>query len=224
MILQDGTYDAVVKAGSPYTRNNGKLSFAAKCSVDEVDIVARIAIELNDGTISTRALDNLRAVFPEWDGTVEGLFRDEWFADKPCQIVVVNEPSPDNPSKTYSNVKWLNPPGGKGGASLPQKANAKELAARLGAKFRALGGGQPMQSASVMSPAAKPPSAPKAQAKSATSNMEACWAKLTQNHPMEANTLWDKILAKHAPGKEYADISPDVWSAIYADCADAIPF
>ena len=233
VILEAGKYSAVTKGASPYYRpKSGKLSLAVACMVDAVEIIARVNVELNDGTISSANIATLRRVFPDWDGTIEGLLIAANFADKPCEIeveVTTNETS----GEQWSNVKWLNPVGG-GGGGMPEPADPKDLLAKYGSKFRALAGGKPIPAAAPKAaapvPAAKPP-APKPKAKApsaaaATPTMESCWAEVCKNHPdpADASKYWEGVLENNAPGKEYTDITAEQWQKIAKDCEDNLPF
>jgi hypothetical protein len=157
-------------------------------------------------------------------------------------LVIENETMEDG--KTYSRVKWINSPGGNGGA-MPASADRNSILTRYGAKFRALSGGTPVKP--IARPAVPPvgaapkvpttpplpgmPALPKAEPKSASapvSTMEKCWQFLCEkNQGMERTALerlWFATIADLFPKKEQADFSPQDWGKVEAKLGDEIPY
>ena len=218
MLLENGTYNAVVKNASPYIRGNGRLSMAFNFDVGGKEIIGRSHIELNDGSISEKSLKTLRECFPDWDRSVASLFASERFVDTPLSIVIENEADPENPEKFYSNVKWINPVGKAVGAGMPAAASQSEIVAKYGARFRALSGGTPVQS----------PPREKTPTTQEPLGMNECWAALQQKMGDKPRKViekkWDAIIEKHAGGKDYDAITADEWSQIMAACSDNLSF
>ena len=234
-LMENGKYKAVTKGLAPYYRPSGNLSVAVAVETEQgVSILARINIELNDGTISDSALKNLCKVFPAWDGSVEGLFVSDYFVDAACEIDVLNETGQNG--KTYSNVKWLNPPGGMGGVDLPKSLTKQEMLQKYASKFRAMAGAQkpkpvtkPVPAPVVedetgikeapapkKAPVKKTAADPKKAAKAPT--MEECWNMLQKRCPDNAEELWDKFIQEAGSDKDYSDITDTEWVAIMALC------
>lgn len=247
--IDDGKYEAVVKAVSPYFRKNehgSRLSVALKLYIPSLDkeIMSRQALELNDGSISTRTLENLRKVFPLWDGQVESLLVASNFEDAPCEVVIEQV---ERDGKSFSNVKWVNPLGG-GGQDVPETASKQELLSKYGSKFRALAGGKKSTPAAkpapkqevkeevveedpvedeaeevfkptpVKAPAKKAPAKKEKVEGRAAPTMEDCWNMLNKRKPKEAEELWATFIAEVGGDKDYSDITGEEWSRIMSLC------
>ena len=242
-LMTAGQYVATTKGLSPYYRKGGQLSVAVKVVTDaDIEILARVNIELNDGTISDASMKSLRKTFPSWDGTVEGLFVESNFIDIPCSITVEDQVNQES-GKVYSVVKWLNPPGGGMTVDMPELATKQELMAKYGARFRALSGGVKPKTAPKSEPKqdefppedetpteeekkSEPPKAKTPAKKSApvskkavkAPTMEECWDALLKRNPDQAETLWEKFITEAGGDKDYDKITGPEWIAIMALC------
>jgi len=106
----------IIYAGYADTNSMDPLMDA---SANGVEIKSYEWLELNDGTIPTKTLARLRKVFPSWDGQIETLEAGHGFEGTECEIVVINEPGKDDPTKAFSKVTYMNP---IGGSEMPQAA------------------------------------------------------------------------------------------------------
>lgn len=224
MLFEDGTYPAIARTGSPYLRKNGKLSFAVKCEAGGKEIVARLNIELNDGTLSEKTLERMGECFPDWDKTVAGLYDEAAFTDVDVSITTQNEEDANDPSKIWTRVQWLNPAGGGGGASMPEVASKEDLVAKYGSRFRAMGGGT---SASAPPTQSAPPAAKEDDGKATT--MQDCWEALEKRMGKvprkKLDAEWTRIIDLVAEGQDYENIGPEDWKRIMGQCADDnLPF
>jgi hypothetical protein len=190
-----------------------RLTAAFRLQFDGKEIIGKEYLELNDGTISDKTIKRLRDCFPAWDGAIESLEAGECCRDVTVDIVIENEADKTDPSKTWSNVKFMNPPGGKG-ATLPAALDRKSLTAKYGAKFRALSGGTPPAAKPKAPPAPPPP----AKAKGLTSTMEECWESLCKKFPEElreqVQERWFKLIEQSVPGKDQGDFTGDDWGKV----------
>ena len=247
MLLENGTYRAVVKDISIYLRGeNERLTAAFKLECQGKELVHREWLELNDGTISDKTIKRLRACFPNWDGNIETLEQGFCVQDVEVDITVENEQDKQDPSKWWTRSKFMDPPGGSsGGAPLPDKESRATLVSKYGARFRALAGGPPpraaagpqttdrrpqTEKATAVPPKAPPPvkKAPPAAAQGVVSSLEACWEALCKKHPDElrekVSERWFEILERVAPGKDQADFGPEDWGKVLADVDSDLPF
>jgi hypothetical protein len=117
----------------------------------------------------------------------------------------------------YSSVKYINVPGGS--AAQLTKPDAKALAAKYGAKTRALFGGAPSAPKPPAAPKAppKPPAAPAAP--QATSTMEACWQRFCELNSsrteLQLYADWPKELATSGVADQNA-ATPADWGRVLA--------
>jgi len=220
MLLQDGTYNAVVRDVSLYCRgDNDRLTAAFKLDVEDKELVHREWVELNDGTISDRAIQRMQECFPTWDGSIEALAEGTCCFDVAVDVVIENEQDQDDPEKWWTRVKWMNAPGGgKTAATLPDKADRSTLVSKYSARFRALAGGAPAKKAEA--PPTKPsPSAPKPAA-TESSTLEECWEKLCTKHPDElheqVSERWFALMEQTIPDKDQSEFTGEDWAKIAA--------
>ena len=118
------------------------------------------------------------------------------------------------------------------------RGDAKAIAAKYGAKVRALMGGAPSvgrpATGAVKPPAPtvpKPPTAPNpptaALISHPASSMEACWQALCEQNKgkpqaqMEAD--WFALVERVHPGKQQSDLAPVEWGAVMAAIRDDDP-
>lgn len=242
MLLENGTYAATVRDVHLYERGEQKrLTAAFKLEAEGKEIVHREWLELNDGTISEKTLARLREVFTAWDGSIEALDDGACCRDVEVEIVVENEQDQQDSSKTWTRVRWMNPPGGgAGNGGMPDRVDRGSLVSRYGSKFRALAGGtRPvatnadakkaavdlgLKPASSLPPPAKKPAADTP----AESSLEECWelaCKRRAGKPRaEVEAAWFKVLDAVCPGKDAADLTPAEWGRIKGYIADDLPF
>lgn len=218
MLFENGTYPAIARCGSPYLRSNGKLSFAVKCEIGDKNIVARLHIELNDGTLSEKTLERIGECFPDWDKTVEGLYNEAAFSDVDVSVTTLNEEDQNDPNKVWTRVQWLNPAGGGGGATMPEVASKDDLVAKYGSKFRALTGGK-----SAATPPKRKTTPPKTDDGKAPTTEE-CWNALEERMGKATRAKkeeeWNRILDVVADGADYENISPEDWKRVMEQCKD----
>ena len=146
MLLENGTYRAVVKDISVYLRGeNERLTGAFRLDCEGKELVHREWLELNDGTISDKTIKRLRECFPKWDGSIETLEQGFCVQDVEVEVTVENEQDKQDPEKWWTRTKFMDPPGGSSGgaAALPDKESRATLVGKYGARFRALAGGTP---------------------------------------------------------------------------------
>ncbi len=240
MLLENGTYDAVVRDNSLYLRGeNERLTAAFRLECEGKELVHREWMELNDGTISDKTIKRLRACFPDWDGSIETLEQGFCCKDVQVEITVENEQDREDPEKWWTRVQYMDPPGGGGGsANLPEKENRATLVSKYGARFRALAGGvQHAAPATTAAPATPPPpSAPPPSPRPAPSTssgqapketpvdpstLEECWEALCEKHPDEmreqVSERWFELLGRIGDGKDQADFGPGDWGRVLAD-------
>jgi len=147
MLLENGTYRAVVKDISIYLRGeNERLTAAFRLECEGKELVHREWLELNDGTISGKAIKRLRTCFPKWDGNIETLEQGFCVQDVEVDVTVENEQDKQDTTKWWTRTKYMDPPGGSSaGAPMPGKESRATLVSKYGARFRALAGGTPSQ-------------------------------------------------------------------------------
>lgn len=214
MLLENGTYSGTVKDVSVYLRgDNNRLSAAFRIEIEGKDLKYNAWLELNDGTISTKTVENVRKCFPKWDGTIETLDDQALVEGVQVSCVVENEQDKQDASKWWTRITWMNPPGGAG-APLPERASKATLAAKYGSKFRALAGGVPSKPPVSTTPPPTPPPAVKPAGPEST--LEACWDELCKEPGATraiSEAKWFALLA----GKEQSTMTGADWGAIMAE-------
>ena len=146
----------------------------------------------------------------------------------------------------FSSIKHINP---TGGGQRQEKADAKGLAAKYGAKTRALFGGVPSAPAArALSPRPSPlkgereerggktppppPTPPfdSAQGKPAAvapSTMEECWEQFCQVNAskteLELYDLWPKFV-KEVTGKTQMEVTPQGWGNVRDSIGGMLPY
>lgn len=185
LIPAAGTYPARVNGQAVvYETEKGAVCVALPISLVGSDPAwsgkHTMTIVKQDGTIQSRSVETLKAVFPEWDGIDPFWLEDNDLTNYDLEVVGEHE-NYTRPGETEERVtfkiQWLNTPGGGGGAKMPQRMEAKDrkaLLTKFGSKFKALSGGTakpttaaPKATAPTTTPAAQP--AKVAPAKSAAS-------------------------------------------------------
>jgi hypothetical protein len=237
--IDPGVYDAVVTSATIYEAPSG----AVMCRMAlDIGLTGGVCLIQKDGNLSERGFKDVQAIFgwPEWDWAKWDA-DPETFAGAAVQAVVETVAGDHG---DFSSVKYINPPGG-GGAGMV-KADAKGLAAKYGAKTRALLGGAPARPGPTPTAATTPPvapvppvtmppakSAPKkrpapppAAAVAPTATMEDCWAAFCAANDGKAETeLYDfwHASVKEITGKDQNTCTPEDWGKMMARM-DNLPF
>jgi len=222
-LMAEGTYDAVTKSAVLFESKQGALMCVFDIVVDGRILKAWITLVQKDGTVSERGLKNVQDVmgWTAWDWAAFEAPADT-FGGRACSVVI--ETAPDNNGHDESKIKWLNAPGGG-----MQRADAKTMAAKYSAKFRAvLGGTTPAARPAAAKPMTQPtlphrqdaPRPAVAVPSVANSTMEDCWAKLCEAMAGKPEAViqaaWFRLLDKIGPGKNVADLSPTDWGQAMA--------
>jgi len=230
MLLEDGKYTATVQDVYLYERGEQKrLTGAFKIEIEHdgktVDLVHREWLELNDGTISEKAIESLRECFPEWDGTIEALGEGFCCRDVQVQVVVENEQDRKDKDKYWTRTKYMNPVGkaNGGGADMPETLDKETLSAKYGSRFNAVTGAA-SKPAAPRAPVVPPPVRKPAAA--AESTLNDCWEKVIEKSPTlnrpQIEARWFDLLEKVHPGRDVGDISPAGWGLVMREImADA---
>lgn len=222
--LEPGTYDATTKAATIYEAPSGAVMASFILDVNGVELKGGICLIQKDGTLSERGFKDVRTIFgwsdwdwSKWDADPETL------AGAACQAVVETV---QGDKGEFSSIKYINPPGGGGGPKALERGNAKALAAKYGAKVRALMGGTPAGPAAPKPPAPRPPP-PKPAAPVRPGTMEEAWDAFCK-HPLadgkpepELYAAWDKLLDETVGKRQ--DLTPAEWGKML-DKLDSIPF
>lgn len=225
MQIEDGTYAARPTAASITESKAGNLMAVIRFKInDGPDLTFYSVLAKADGTINTRNVDDLKR-WSCWDGCDPYWLMENDLTGIDVEIVVENGPSITDPSKTWPSIKWVNPPGSTGGGAMPEAADRQTVAAKWGAKFRALAGGAPAaRKPAATAPAATPPPlyrpAPKVPpaAPQAGSTQASAWAKLNKaagNLPQDKKEeLWFGFVDE--TGMDQADMTPAGWAQVEA--------
>jgi len=244
MQIENGVYAARPTAVSVTESKAGNLMTVIKFQIKEgPELTFYSVLAKTDGTINTRNVDDLKK-WSGWDGCDPYWLMEADLTQTDVELVVENGPSLTDPSKTWPNIKWVNPPGQSGGAAMPKAADRGAVAAKWGAKFRALAGGAPAArrpagpapAAPAPAQPAPPPSRPAAKAPPAAptrATQASAWAKLDAaagNMPQaQKEELWFGFV--DATGMDQADMTPAGWTQIeaaitahFAQAEDPMPF
>jgi hypothetical protein len=219
MRVEPGTYDDVAVVGaSVYEAPSGAVMCLMKF---ENGLQGGICLIQKDGTLSERGFKDVQTIlgWSDWDWA--RFDADPETFTGTAQIVV--EDRTGDSGKTYSSIKYVNAPGGNG--RQLEKGNAKSLAAKYGAKTRALFGGAPAGSPAKPTPPPAPKKAPPPPpaATFKPSTMEICWDEFCQANSnkteLELYSMWPALILK-ATGKDQNDCTPEDWGKV----SDAIAF
>jgi len=213
-LMAEGTYDAVTKSAVLYESKGNALMCVFDIEVAGRIMKGWITLVQKDGTLSERGIRNVQEVmgWTGWDwAAFEGNPSD--FGGRACSVVIGTEP--DQQGNPESKIKYINAPG-----SGIQKADARAMAAKYGAKFRAvLGGGTPT---ARPTPAQRPMQALTA---ATSSTMPDCWAALCdamQGKPQVViEAAWFRLIDKVGGGKPPEAMSGAEWGAAKALIASA---
>ena len=240
-LIEKGTYPGTTVAASIYEAPSGAVMCSMVVDVGGSHLKGGICLVQKDGTLSERGFKDAQDIFgwndwdwAKWDQEPEA------FAGFPVQAVVEVI---QGERGEFAAIKYINPAGG--GQRL-EKANAKGLAAKYGAKTRALFGGAPVDrvSASARSngttadmqgrpPAPRPPAPPAAvrpcdSAQGRPSTMEECWDVFCKENPGKAErelyAVWAREITR-VTGKGQNDCTPEDWGLVLADFSQGmLPF
>lgn len=232
-LIQEGTYEGVTVAVSIYEAPSGAVMCSMVVDVDGAHLKGGICLVQKDGTLSERGFRGVQTIFgwSDWDWSKWDQ-EPEAFAGATVQAVVETI---QGERGEFSSIKYINPPGG--GQRL-EKANAKGLAAKYGAKTRALlGGSTPLTTGGSSgvpgrpampcppTPAAVRPPPPPPSGK--TSTMEECWDEFckvnSSKSELELYGLWATRI-KEVTGKNQNECSPDDWSKLFDVIIANMPF
>lgn len=169
-----------------------------------------------DGTLSDKAVKNLRRIWPEWDGQ-------DPFALEEIEVPEGSEPEfeladcfhddsyiPQGSTDPMIQFKaeWLNPLGGSQNLPAPIAAeDRKAILTKWGSKFKALSGGKAAASAAAK-PAAK--AAPAAPAKAAPAPAKAAPTKAASSGPPSRRG------SPAVGGHERTATAEEAWEALVA--------
>jgi hypothetical protein len=227
-LMEAGTYPGTTVAASIYEAPSGAVMCSMVVDVGGSHLKGGICLVQKDGTLSERGFKDAQEIFgwSDWDWGKWDV-EPESFAGFAVQVKVEVE---QGERGEYSVIKYINPAGG--GQRL-EKANAKALAAKYGAKTRALFGGSPAAAAKPAAAArpsapraAPPPPAPPANLKPST--MEACWDAFCKEHPGKAErelyAKWAQEITR-LTGKGQNDCTPEDWGVVLVDFSKGmLPF
>ena len=239
-LIQEGTYEGLTVAASIYEAPSGAVMCSMIVDVGGVHLKGGICLVQKDGTLSERGFKDVQAIFgwSDWDWS-KWSQEPEAFAGAAVQAVVETI---QGERGAFSSIKHINPTGG--GQRL-EKADAKGLAAKYGAKTRALFGGVPSAS-SARTPSPRPsplkgegegrtPPPPRQQAEFTVppldvppSSMEVCWDAFCRENPDQSERdlykLWAEYV-KSVAGKLQNDCTPADWGLVlYRLNAGQLPF
>jgi hypothetical protein len=209
--IEPGTYQCKTAAATIYEAPSG----AVMCRIGiDLGLTGGICLIQKDGTLSERGFKDAQAILGmsgPWDWDAWSHEPEAW-AGHDVEAVIETV---QGDKGEFSSVKYLNAPGG----GKLDKADAKGLAAKYGAKTRALFGGTPAAPAKPPAAPKPPPPAPKPAAPVIPRTMEECWAAFCEdNEGKEEHALYgawaDLIQTK--TGKGQNDCTPEDWAKVYA--------
>lgn len=182
----------------------------------------------SDGTIQEKTIQTLKQVFG-WDGQDPFWLSDTDLTGADFEVVGEHEEyqPPDGEAKMVFKIQWLNPIGGTG-AKMPTPADRKSVAAKYGAKLRALSGKPVTPTPKPATPKAAQPELPKPPTKPAPvappsgppATMEETWQSLIKSNPgkteQELGIRWWETMEAMFPGKNNSQLTPVEWGQLKA--------
>jgi hypothetical protein len=242
-LIQEGTYEGLTVAASIYEAPSGAVMCSMVVDVGGAHLKGGICLVQKDGTLSERGFKDVQLIFgwSDWDWSKWDQ-EPEAFAGAAVQAVVETV---QGERGEFSSIKYINPPGG--GQRL-EKANAKGLAAKYGAKTRALFGGvsqtaggsgqgavvrkapspqpSPLKGEGELRMPPPPPAPPPAVAVN-PSTMEECWEQFCQVNAskteLELYDLWPKFV-KEVTGKTQMEVTPQGWGKVRDAIGGMLPY
>ena len=239
-LIQEGTYEGVTVAASIYEAPSGAVMCSMVVDVGGTHLKGGICLVQKDGTLSERGFKDVQLIFgwSDWDWA-KWSQEPEAFAGAAVQAVVETI---QGERGAFSSIKYINPPGG--GQRL-EKADAKGLAAKYGAKTRALfggvsqsAGGSGQRAVGEKKPSPQPsplkgegeartPPPPPAAAVVAPSTMEECWDQFCQVNrsktELELYDLWPRFI-NEVTGKTQMEVTPQSWGKVRDAIGGMLPY
>jgi hypothetical protein len=236
-LIEEGTYEGLTVAASIYEAPSGAVMCSMVVDVSGAHLKGGICLVQKDGTLSERGFKDVQSIFgwSDWDWSKWDQ-EPEAFAGAAVQAVVETV---QGERGEFSSIKYINPPGG--GQRL-EKANAKGLAAKYGARTRALFGGvpsapvtrtpsphpSPLKGEGVERGVRTPPPPPTPPlAAVSPSTMEECWDQFCQVNSskteLELYDLWPKFV-KEVTGKTQMEVTPQGWGKVRDAIGGMLPF
>jgi len=197
------------------------------CSAENLEITGYHILEKRDHALNQTTIEALKAALG-WDGRDPFWLQDQAaeLMQKPVQVKIGFE---EYNGTTSPRVQFLNPYGSKpAGVTKGDDQLRRNVANRLGAKFRALAGGTP---ANAPQPTGRPapPKPPAPQAPAATAEppapatLEQAWEEFVKHCPPEKwdqeaiEKEWFRIIADLFPGKQPDQLAPADWGVMLAE-------
>jgi hypothetical protein len=194
---------------------------------ENMDITGWFYLETKDGRTNDFTIDALKSAFG-WDGRDPFWLQDsaEALREHPVQLKLAFEEYNGNANL---KVQYLNPYGSTGGGSVSQANDAtrRNIANRLGSKFRATAGGRPLDTARGRpSPAPKPadpPIPPQPKSAPAGATMNEAWAEFVKHcdpakwSQQAVEKEWFRIIADLFDGRQANDLTPADWGRMKAE-------
>jgi hypothetical protein len=233
-LIEEGAYPGTTVAASIYEAPSGAVMCSMVIDINGEQFKGGICLVQKDGTLSERGFKDVQEIFGwrDWDWDKWGQ-EPETFAGAAVQVKIETI---QGDRGAFSSIKYINPAGG--GQRL-EKANAKGLAAKYGAKTRALFGGAPAAgSAKPAAPVTRPaPAAPPPPPQAAPSlpalnvppsSMEACWEAFCRENPGKAERdlyrEWSEYILT-VTSRAQNDCTPGDWGLVlYRLNAGQLPF
>lgn len=207
------------------------------CSAEGMEISGFHVLEKKDHTLNTGTIDSLKAALG-WDGRDPFWLQDsaEALTQQPVQVRLQLE---EYGGQKSLKVAFLNPYGSKGGG-VPKADDSlrRNVANRLGSKFRANAGGTPAPApkptgkpaAPAPKPAAPKPAAPAAKPEVAKAepapecSMQDAWAAYCEAYEKlgprgseeDREQQWFTIVDQQFPHRRPEDLNPQEWGALRA--------
>jgi hypothetical protein len=193
----------------------------------------QVVIYKADGTPQTKALQNLRKMFPAWTDAAPYALEDIDPGQDAFEVVIVvenytsppSEEVPDPQPIPMAKIQWFNPLGGT--TIMPEPMDRKQLTAKWGALWKATAP-KPVEKTKSKQPELKstssgPPSRRKVGEVARISSADEVWKafkKLNESKPeserLEENVLGEKFFEAQdeiAPGKN-GNLSPQEWGLV----------
>jgi len=244
-LIEEGTYEGLTVAASIYEAPSGAVMCSMVVDVSGAHLKGGICLVQKDGTLSERGFKDVQTIFgwSDWDWSKWDQ-EPEAFAGAAVQAVVETI---QGERGEFSSIKYINP---SGGGQRLEKANAKGLAAKYGARTRALFGGVPSAPAArtpspqpsplkgegeerggrTPPPAPKtapPPPTPPSAAAVTPSTMEECWDQFCQVNKskteLELYDLWPRFI-NEVTGKTQMEVTPQGWGKVRDAIGGMLPF
>jgi len=218
-----------------YEAGTGSLCAAVPCEMVDNGFTCKHTLVLAkaDGTIQTKTIDTLKAVFG-WDGLDPFWLMDNSLDGGVMRNVdfeIVGGPETGDKGGQYFKSQWLNPLGS--GPKPPVAADRQSVLEKYGNKLTALAGTTKAHGkAHPTTPARKVPTVPNITPTSPpavvpAATMEEAWAALNEANPgmdpAAMEKIWFDTIGKFYPNKSNTDLKPHEWGKLKAEFTDHIP-